>query len=50
VGWQGAWDTPGQPRARGRTEIKAIDEDAAHFLVRQVRAHPHEVTIYAAGR
>ena len=29
--------------------LKAIDEDAAHFLVRQVRAHPHEVTIYAAG-
>jgi inosine-uridine nucleoside N-ribohydrolase len=33
----------------GRPSIKAIDEDAAHFLVRQVRAHPHEVTIYAAG-
>jgi inosine-uridine nucleoside N-ribohydrolase len=29
--------------------LKAIDEDAAHFLIRQVRAHPHEVTIYAAG-
>jgi len=29
--------------------IKAIDEDAAHFLIRQVRAHPHKVTIYAAG-
>jgi purine nucleosidase len=24
-------------------------EDAAHFLIRQVHAHPHEVTIYAAG-
>ena len=22
---------------------------AAHFLVRQVKAHPHEVTVYAAG-
>jgi inosine-uridine nucleoside N-ribohydrolase len=29
--------------------IKPIDEDAAHFLIRQVRAHPHQVTIYAAG-
>ena len=33
----------------GQPTIKAIDEDAAHFLIRQVRAHPHEVTIYAAG-
>ena len=33
----------------GRPTIKALDEDAAHFLIRQVRAHPHEVTIYAAG-
>ena len=29
--------------------MKPLDEDAAHFLIRQVRAHPHEVTIYAAG-
>ncbi len=29
--------------------LKPIDEDAAHFLIRQVRAHPHQVTIYAAG-
>ena len=28
---------------------KPIDEDAAHFLIRQVHAHPHQVTIYAAG-
>jgi inosine-uridine nucleoside N-ribohydrolase len=50
VGWQGAWDharTTAVPE--GEPKIKAIDEDAAHFLVRQVRAHPHEVTIYAAG-
>ena len=33
----------------GETKLKPIDEDAAHFLVRQVRAHPHQVTIYAAG-
>jgi inosine-uridine nucleoside N-ribohydrolase len=35
--------------AEGMPSLKAIDEDAVHFLVRQVRAHPHEVTIYAAG-
>ena len=35
--------------AEGVPAIKPIEEDAAHFLVRQVRAHPHEVTIYAAG-
>jgi inosine-uridine nucleoside N-ribohydrolase len=33
----------------GQPNLKAIDEDAAHFLIRQVRAHPHQVTIYAAG-
>jgi purine nucleosidase len=51
--------SPGEPQAHGPYEIppmpegmptlKPIDEDAAHFLIRQVRAHPHEVTIYAAG-
>ncbi|WP_058187647.1 nucleoside hydrolase [Terracidiphilus gabretensis] len=35
--------------AEGRPVIKPIEEDAAHFLIRQVRAHPHQVTIYAAG-
>jgi inosine-uridine nucleoside N-ribohydrolase len=33
----------------GQPTIKALDEDAAHFLVRQVLAHPHEVTIVAMG-
>ena len=33
----------------GEPSIKPLPEDAAHFLVRQVQAHPHEVTIYAAG-
>ena len=33
----------------GMPKTKPIDEDASHFLVRQVHAHPHEVTIYAAG-
>ncbi len=37
------------PMLEGMPGLKAIDEDAAHFLIRQVRAHPHEVTLYAAG-
>ena len=51
--------TPVKPESHGPYEIppmpegvpaaKPLDEDAAHFLIRQVRAHPHEVTIYAAG-
>jgi purine nucleosidase len=43
----GPWDV--QPLPEGAPHRKALDEDAAHFLIRQVRAHPHEVTIYAAG-
>ena len=35
--------------SKGEPSIKPLQEDAAHFLVRQVQAHPHEVTIYAAG-
>jgi len=33
----------------GAPSIKPIDEDAVHFLIRQVHLHPHQVTIYAAG-
>jgi purine nucleosidase len=61
--WYGAWGdlaakTSAQPYhdpyqvpqlAEGMPITKPLDEDAAHFLVRQVRAHPHQVTIYAAG-
>jgi inosine-uridine nucleoside N-ribohydrolase len=43
----GPYEIP--PMPEGQPTIKAIDEDAAHFLVRQVRAHPHEVTIVAVG-
>jgi inosine-uridine nucleoside N-ribohydrolase len=43
----GPYDVP--PLAEGMPTIKPVDEDAAHLLVRQVHAHPHEVTIYAAG-
>jgi purine nucleosidase len=43
----GPWDTP--PLPEGEPHGQPIAEDAAHFLIRQVRAHPHEVTVYAAG-
>jgi inosine-uridine nucleoside N-ribohydrolase len=43
----GPYEIP--PMPEGRPTLKPIDEDAAHFLVRQVHAHPHQVTIYAAG-
>jgi inosine-uridine nucleoside N-ribohydrolase len=61
--WYGAWgdlaahtsaqpyhdpyDLP--PLAEGSPTTKPLDEDAAHFLIRQVHEHPHQVTIYAAG-
>jgi inosine-uridine nucleoside N-ribohydrolase len=61
--WYGAWGdlaakTSAQPYhgpfvlpplAEGEPTTKPLADDAAHFLVRQVRAHPHQVTIYAAG-
>ncbi len=50
VVWMGAWNhakTTAMPE--GDPKLKVLDEDAAHFLIRQVHAHPHEVTIYAAG-
>jgi purine nucleosidase len=43
----GPYEIP--PMPEGAPAAKPLDEDAAHFLIRQVRAHPHEVTIYAAG-
>jgi len=33
----------------GNPTITALNEDAAHFLVRMVRKYPHQVTIYAGG-
>ena len=61
--WYGAWGdlarhTSMQPYhaamvvpklEEGEPATRPLNEDAAHFLVRQVRAHPHAVTIYAAG-
>ena len=43
----GPYDVP--PMPEGRPTIKPLGEDAPHFLIRQVHAHPHQVTIYAAG-
>jgi purine nucleosidase len=56
VSWVGAW-TPKyfHPHDQlgsfpeGLPTTKALDEDAAHFLVRMVRKFPHEVTIYEGG-
>ena len=43
----GPWDIP--PMPEGAPHTRPADEDAAHFLIRQVHAHPHQVTIYAGG-
>jgi inosine-uridine nucleoside N-ribohydrolase len=37
----------GAPKTKSLTATTG--EDAAHFLIRQVHAHPHQVTLYAAG-
>src|SRR6267154_1277405 len=61
--WYGAWGDVGEKTSRepyhgpyvipklveGEPTLKSVTEDAAHFLIRQVHAHPHQVTIYAAG-
>src|SRR6185312_2303868 len=61
--WYGAWGDLAAHTSRdpyhapfevpalkeGTPTSKPQAEDAAHFLIRQVHAHPHEVTIYAAG-
>jgi purine nucleosidase len=61
--WYGAWGDVAAKTSRqpyhgpyvipklieGEPTLKPSTEDAAHFLVKQVHAHPHQVTIYAAG-
>ena len=37
------------PMPEGAPHTRPLDEDAAHFLIRQVHAHPHQVTIFAGG-
>jgi len=56
VPWVGAWTPrlyhpPDQLGAmpEGMPATKPLDEDAAHFLVRMVHKHPHEITIYEGG-
>jgi len=45
--YHGPFEVP--PLKEGAATTKPLTEDAAHFLIHQVQAHPHEVTIYAAG-
>jgi purine nucleosidase len=55
VVYLGAWNDGGHapfevpPPAEGPSRITPFAEDAAHFLIRQVHAHPRQVTIFAAG-
>jgi purine nucleosidase len=54
--YEGAWDDRWwhehgvvPPLPEGQPSTKPSTEDAAHFLVRMVREHPHEITIYEGG-
>jgi purine nucleosidase len=55
--YQGAWTMPRSSHnpdevpnlAEGNPTTNAATEDAAHFMIRMVHEHPHQVTIYAAG-
>lgn len=62
IPWKGAWNAvkPGRtyhpndpaivpPLAEGAPRLKPAREDAVAFLIRQVRAHPHQITIVTAG-
>ena len=57
VRYQGAWSRPESNHdpymvpsmAEGKPSKVSLTEDAAHFLVRMVHEHPHQVTIYAGG-
>jgi inosine-uridine nucleoside N-ribohydrolase len=56
VVYQGAWNWGAvhepfvvPPLREGNPTTKPAEEDAAHFLIRMVHKHPHEVTIYAGG-
>jgi inosine-uridine nucleoside N-ribohydrolase len=55
VHWKGAWRADSHlaevipPLPEGAPTTKPADEDAAHFMLRMVHQHPHQVTIYAAG-
>jgi inosine-uridine nucleoside N-ribohydrolase len=63
IPWKGVWNTKDGPfpsykshgpfeiptLEEGRPTLKPSNESAAEFLIRQVRAHPHQVTIISAG-
>lgn len=45
---KGAWDDTSNLR-EGSPTSKPAEEGAAHFMIRMVHEHPHQVTIYGAG-
>jgi inosine-uridine nucleoside N-ribohydrolase len=47
ISTHGPWEIP--PLPEGLPQTKPLAEDAPHFLISQVRAHPGQVTVYAAG-
>lgn len=54
--WKGAWrgdapdfQPPVKPLKEGMPDRKLSSETAALFLIRQVHAHPHQITLLAAG-
>ncbi len=57
VSYQGAWTAaPSRhdpfeipPLREGNPKTKPLDDDAAHFLIRMIRSHPHQVTVYEGG-
>jgi purine nucleosidase len=56
VAYAGAWDDRWWHESfvvptllEGQPTTKALDEDAAHFLIRMVHKYPEEVTIYEGG-
>jgi inosine-uridine nucleoside N-ribohydrolase len=63
IPWKGVWNTKDGPfpnyKSHGPFEIPTLEEglptlkpsneSAAEFLIRQVRAHPHQVSIISAG-
>ena len=62
IPWKGAWNAPKPgrtyhpddptvvpPPPEGAASLKPANEGAVAFLIRQVRAHPHQITIVTAG-
>ncbi len=53
--WKGAWSEGGHAAnfipvmPEGAPVTKPAAEDAAHFLIRSVHQHPHQVTVFALG-